>query len=801
LKGELDWIVMKCLEKDRERRYESASSLSRDLHRHLADEPVLACPPSTIYRLRKFAKKHRAALVSLTVVAASLLIGLGFSAWQAIRATAAEAQAKTNETKAEKERQKAVTAAAAEQSAKQAEALQRQQAEKNLEAALLAVDRLLAQVASPDLKDIPRVQVLRRKMLQDALGLYKRVESDSGGSPAVRHRAAQTWTNLAELCAEDFGDYEAARRAHNNAIKTIQALVAEYPDRKEYRPALFSIQLSAAHFFGWGLREYDRSADLFGEARKALDRLAADNPDKSYTIDRAGLEMGLGATLLMQGRLPDALTRVRRAKDLYEQAAEINAFNRAQVWANMAHILVSTDPSGSDEAFRRSIAEFREFLRQPQPRFYRSQYVQTLIVGSRHMLARHPQECEPWLREAKAIATELCRDFPTNPHYQGFLRGSVEQLVMILESTNRASEARELEEECLAILPESGAIHASIAKRIATEADREEAIRTLTQRIEKYPQEASYYLQRAPLYSALGRNEAALADFGEGLKRNPEDHIGRVGRGDMLVRLKQYEQALADYNFSISRVEMRHVIKRRGAAYFYLNRYDDALADLTKAMDLGDLSSFWWIPASHVAECSNEHFRQALLDLADRSVEKAPPNADILLKRASLRSALQLDQLALADLSRAVQLAPANGQAKNNLAWFLVTSPDPALHDSTLAVQLAKEAIALASPQRPAALGNAWNTLAVAYYRSGDWKSALQAIQKSVELRNSGDSFDWFFLAMIHWQLGDEYGANEWYDQAADWMERNRPQDEELLRFRAEAADLLNLPAKRRLAQ
>ena len=56
IRGELDWIVMKCLEKDRTRRYESANGLAKDIQRYLADEPVEACPPSVGYRLRKFAQ-------------------------------------------------------------------------------------------------------------------------------------------------------------------------------------------------------------------------------------------------------------------------------------------------------------------------------------------------------------------------------------------------------------------------------------------------------------------------------------------------------------------------------------------------------------------------------------------------------------------------------------------------------------------------------------------------------------------------------------------------------------------------
>jgi WD40 repeat protein/serine/threonine protein kinase len=76
LRGELDWIVMKCLEKDRSRRYESASALAADVQRHLADEPVQACPPSTGYRFRKLARRHRRALIPVTAVALAALVGV-----------------------------------------------------------------------------------------------------------------------------------------------------------------------------------------------------------------------------------------------------------------------------------------------------------------------------------------------------------------------------------------------------------------------------------------------------------------------------------------------------------------------------------------------------------------------------------------------------------------------------------------------------------------------------------------------------------------------------------------------------
>lgn len=74
--GELDWIVMKCLEKDRSRRYETPSGLARDLQRYLDDEPVEACPPSTVYRLQKLARKHRWAIATAASFMILILIGI-----------------------------------------------------------------------------------------------------------------------------------------------------------------------------------------------------------------------------------------------------------------------------------------------------------------------------------------------------------------------------------------------------------------------------------------------------------------------------------------------------------------------------------------------------------------------------------------------------------------------------------------------------------------------------------------------------------------------------------------------------
>jgi WD40 repeat protein/serine/threonine protein kinase len=110
VRGDLDWIVMKCLEKHRGRRYASANGLGMDIQRYLSDEPVEACPPSAVYRLRKFIRRNQAAALTAAVVTLALILGTMVATWQAIRATRAEAEAVTAEGQAKDERDRAMMA-------------------------------------------------------------------------------------------------------------------------------------------------------------------------------------------------------------------------------------------------------------------------------------------------------------------------------------------------------------------------------------------------------------------------------------------------------------------------------------------------------------------------------------------------------------------------------------------------------------------------------------------------------------------------------------------------------------------
>jgi tetratricopeptide (TPR) repeat protein len=141
VRGELDWIVMKCLEKDRARRYDTVTGLARDVERYLADEVVEARPPGAGYRLRKFARRHRGRLVATAAVLLALLAGAVVATWQ----------------RAERHRERHVTAFRARQAVQsaldQAEAALKAHKLAEVDAAISQAELRLEEAEAPDLQE------------------------------------------------------------------------------------------------------------------------------------------------------------------------------------------------------------------------------------------------------------------------------------------------------------------------------------------------------------------------------------------------------------------------------------------------------------------------------------------------------------------------------------------------------------------------------------------------------------------------------------------------------------------------
>ena len=92
--------------------------------------------------------------------------------------------------------------------------------------------------------------------------------------------------------------------------------------------------------------------------------------------------------------------------------------------------------------------------------------------------------------------------------------------------------------------------------------------------------------------------------------------------------------------------------------------------------------------------------------------------------------------------------------------------------------------------------GAFWNTLGVALCVAGRCEESLKALGRSMKLTKGGSAFDWFFVAIAKHKLKQD-DAREWYDKAVAWMEEHKPDDEELKRFRAEAAGGLGLSSSK----
>ena len=187
VRGELDWIVMQALEKDRARRYETASALAADVQHYLNDEAVVACPPSAAYRFKKFARRNRTALVTSALVALALITGTTVSIWQAIEANRA--------------RQLADERWQSEQQA-------RREADVNFHLARKAVEDSITKVAAePRLKQSD-FHDLRRDLLASAVPFYEEFVKQQASNPELSWELGKAQFRLAVLRAR----WESLRR-------------------------------------------------------------------------------------------------------------------------------------------------------------------------------------------------------------------------------------------------------------------------------------------------------------------------------------------------------------------------------------------------------------------------------------------------------------------------------------------------------------------------------------------------------------------------------------------------------------
>jgi serine/threonine protein kinase/tetratricopeptide (TPR) repeat protein len=396
-RGELDWIVMKCLEKDRNRRYETANGLAMDLQRYLADEPVLACPPSAGYRLRKFARKYRTPLRMAGLFVVFLTLAAAVSTWQAVRATLAEKRV----------------------------LVERDRAEAGFHMARDAVHRLYTHVSQDPRLKTHALEKFRKSLLQDTQGFYERFIREQFDSPGVRYDLALAHQRLGEIHRE-LGEFAAAEDAAAKAVALLGSLAQARPSAAEYQRDLADAYLSLGLvYFETGRSE--KAESTLQQALAIQERQAANSPRSPE------YRYALAKTYRASGFLHHRISRPDIAAARYKQALEIlNTLVQDDPTSEHLSLLATTQVNLATVYISKGWLEQAEPVVKEAQRVYRRllqdqsdalpEHRQALgrsyaILGMAYSVQRQTEQAEVALRQALDVFEKLVSEHPGTIEY------------------------------------------------------------------------------------------------------------------------------------------------------------------------------------------------------------------------------------------------------------------------------------------------------------------------------------------------------------------------------------------------
>ncbi len=433
-RGELDWIVMKALEKDRNRRYESASAFAADVQRYLHDEPVQACPPSAWYRFRKFARRNRASLVAasaLTLTVLVAVVGLAVNNWLV-----------TREKKAKE--------AALERAVRE-----RERADQNLMRARKAVKEYLIKISDNPHLNSADFHSLRKELLETALPFYLEFVRQSQEDPDLEAERAAAYGDLASL-RRDTGDLKQALADLGEAERIFRRLTETFPEKPAYRGALAQTLIGRGDLLD-SLGRFDQAEYAYRQAVAMFDRLASEQPNVSKHREfLAQATDDLGLLLENLGRKDEADTMFRRSIALREHLLEEQPKALkirgalAQTWVNRGTLFhVRRQMEDATKAFQKALE-----LLQPDvvaertgesalPAKYQQIRAQAwnnlgILYRQEHRLT----DAEQAYREALAVKQKLADTFPSVPRYRRQLAGSFSNLGVLLSDLQRPEDAQ-----------------------------------------------------------------------------------------------------------------------------------------------------------------------------------------------------------------------------------------------------------------------------------------------------------------------------------------------------------------------
>lgn len=431
VQGDLDWIVMKALEKDRSRRYETATGMARDIERFLAHEPVEACPPSAGYRLRKFVRRHWRALSTTAAFVLVLVTAV---------VTLAVALVAVNRERHEK-------VAALDEEAKR-----RKQARS-------ALDVMSSQLIEFWLPRQPQFVTEQKRFVEQVLSSYEEFATDTGQLEESRAGVAQAYQRVGKL-RMFLGQSKESEAAFHRCRELYSRLVADFPADPAYQYNLAETQ----NHLGYVYRDTGRPAEAeiaFLDAQAILKQLARDFPTRSeFRRVLAENYHGLGIWLKNANRLSDAEKAYILAEEIYQQlAADFPAerdfrFSLAQTQMSLGNLLSDlARPLDAVEALDRAVAISKQLVADfPTEVTCRESLARSLNNRAEFLrIAQRYPEAEESFRHAVAIRKQLAADFPAVPDYRAGLAMALNNLGILLKNTGRGLEAEELYGQALAI--------------------------------------------------------------------------------------------------------------------------------------------------------------------------------------------------------------------------------------------------------------------------------------------------------------------------------------------------------------
>jgi serine/threonine protein kinase/tetratricopeptide (TPR) repeat protein len=431
LRGELDWIVMKALEKERNRRYETASALAAEVHRYLHDEPVQACPPSAGYRLRKFVRKHRGPVAAASVIALLLIAGIVGTTVGMMRAI----HAKDNETA---QLQKAVAA-------------QNQ--------ALAALEATTDQVIEKLIGEKPALTVTEKEFLQNALQRWQAFAAEQGQGE-LSQRIRVTGVFRVAWLRDQLGQYQEARAGYEEHINRCTKLAAEFPEVTIYRQHL----TDSYNALGVLLRHLGKWLEAETAYRQALaieEKLATEFPTVPvYRYALARTQSNLGDLLGDLANRPEAEKCYRLALTIQGgRPAEFAAMPMyrqllADTYLRLGFTQANLDMGPKAEtSYRQAVAILEKLVAEfPGEPEYRAGLAQSYSgLGKLLSDLGKSLKAEAAYSQALAIQTKVVADFPVAPQYRVVLAQTRANLGVLLEELGKKTEAEAAQRQVLAM--------------------------------------------------------------------------------------------------------------------------------------------------------------------------------------------------------------------------------------------------------------------------------------------------------------------------------------------------------------